>query len=243
MADRSGEPSIPDGVSWMDLDKEARAALRSLPKAIAERVGGHLAAAGLVIDDDPEAASRHTDVARRMAGRVAVVREACALSAYARGDFETALTELRAYRRLSGDQQHLPLMADCERGLGRPERAIELGASPEATGLPPTVARELRIVLAGARSDLGQDDSALVQLEADPALALRKVHPGVPTDPSVIRLRYAYADTLERLGRQQEAQVWFAQVAQSDASGVTDAAERVGDQSGSAADFSGPHSG
>jgi len=227
VAERTSDPRIPDDVTWQDLDREARAALRSLPKEIAERVGGHLAAAGLVIDEDPEAARRHTDVARRMAARVAVVREASALSAYACGDFETALTELRAYRRLSGDQHHLPLMADCERGIGRPERALELAASPEARKLPPDVARELRIVVAGARSDLGQDESALVHLEADPALRDNRSRQGVEIDSSVPRLRYAYADTLERLGRREEAHRWFEQVAQVDSTGVTDAADRA----------------
>ena len=220
---RSDRPSIPDAVSWLDLDREARATLRSLPKAIAEKVGAHLAVAGLLIDDDPLAARLHTDEARRMAGRVATVREACALTAYACGDYEAALTEFRAHRRLSGEQDHLPLMADCERGLGRPERALQLASSPEARRLPPGVARELLIVVAGARSDLGQDESAVVLLEADPALRGK----GTTGDQSVLRLRYAYADALERVGRTDEAQQWFARVAEQDSDGATDAAERV----------------
>jgi tetratricopeptide (TPR) repeat protein len=215
-------PTVPDDISWLDLDRQARAALRSLPKEMAERVGGHLAAAGVAIDDDPELARRHTDVARRMAGRVAVVREACALTAYACGDFDSALTEFRAYRRLSGDQSHLPLMADCERGLGRPERAIELASSPEAARLLPAVARELRIVVAGARSDLGQPEAASVLLEADTALRA-----GSSADASVLRLRYAYATTLEALGRSDEAATWFEAVASADTAGITDAADRV----------------
>ena len=31
----------------------------------------------------------------------------------------------------SGDHSHLPVMADCERGLGRPEKALEMAAAPE----------------------------------------------------------------------------------------------------------------
>lgn len=216
------EPSVPEDVTWQDLDREARAALRSLPKAMAERVGGHLAAAGLVIDDDPQAARAHAEAARRLAGRVAVVREACALTAYACGDYETALAELRAFRRLSGDQRHLPLMADCERGLGRPERALEIANSPEAAQLAADVARELRIVVAGARTDLGQHDAALAHLQGDPALD--GAAPG--GDPSVTRLRYAYADVLERAGRDEEAREWFARVATEDPHHETDAAER-----------------
>lgn len=218
---RSVEPEIPDDVTWHDLDREARAELRSLPKEMAERVGGHLAMAGILIDTDPEAARAHAAVARRLASRVAVVREASALTAYACGDFETALTELRAYRRLSGDQSHLPLMADCERGLGRPERSLDLASSPEAKALTPEVARELRIVVAGTRSDLGQHDAALQHLEADPGLRT-----GVG-DLSVLRLRYAYADALELAGRDVEAAQWFSMVAAADTDEVTDASERV----------------
>ncbi|MCZ3387796.1 MAG: hypothetical protein LH645_01450 [Actinomycetia bacterium] len=218
---RAAEPEIPDDVTWHDLDRAARAELRSLPKEMAERVGGHLAIAGILIDTDPEAARAHASVARRLASRVAVVREASALTAYACGDFESALTELRAYRRLSGDQSHLPLMADCERGLGRPERALELAASPEAKALTPEVARELRIVVAGARSDRGQHDAALQHLEADPGLRA-----GVG-DLSVLRLRYAYADALVHAGRADEAAQWFSMVAAADSGEVTDASERV----------------
>ncbi len=218
---RPPEPVIAEDVTWHDLDREARGALRSLPKEMAERVGAHLAMAGLLIDSDPELAREHAAVARRLASRVAVVREASALTAYACGDYETALAELRAYRRLSGDQSHLPLMADCERGVGRPAKAVELLTSEEARTLAPEVVRELRIVAAGARSDMGQDAAALALLEADPVLRSRAV-----TDPSALRLRYAYADTLTRLGRAAEARQWFSLVAASD-EGLTDAAERL----------------
>ena len=224
---RPNEPSVPEDVTWHDLDRQARAALRSLPKEMAERVGAHLAMAGLLIDDDPELARKHTDVARRLAARVAVVREACALTSYACGDFDTALQELRAHRRLSGDQRHLPLMADCERGLGRPQRALELAASPEARTLPPDVARELRIVVAGARCDLGQPEAALALLGADPALSASLPAAGAGVDASVVRLRYAYADVLEQLGRTEEAEQWFARVAAIDSDVITDAAERA----------------
>jgi hypothetical protein len=218
----STEPPLMDGVTWLDLDREARAGLRSLPKEMAERVGGHLAAAGLLIDEDPVSARSHVAVARRLAARVAVVREASALTAYACGDFDTALTELRAYRRLSGDQRHLPLMADCERGLGRPERALDLASTPEASRLPADVERELRIVVAGARSDLGQPEAALSHLGADPALDDSRVK-----DPTILRLRYAYANGLVALGRTDEALPWFAAVATDDVERLTDARERL----------------
>ena len=239
MTESSGEPTVPEDVTWQDLDRETRAALRSLPKEMAERVGAHLAMAGTLIEEDPQTARTHADVARRLAGRVAVVREASALTAYACGDFEAALAELRAFRRLSGDQRHLPLMADCERGLGRPERALELAASPDARALTGEVARELRIVVAGARLDLGQPEAALALLEDDPALVVsrRAAHPGRAqraVEPSVLRLRYAHADALLQLGRRGEALAAFNAVALLDQAGATDASERVAElESGS----------
>ena len=98
-------------------------------------------------------------------GRVDVVREAAAVTAYATGRYAEALREFRTVRRLSGSSEHLPLMADCERGLGRPERAIALSQEPEASTLDATGRIELAIVIAGARSDMGDNDAALVSLK------------------------------------------------------------------------------
>ena len=114
----------------------------------------------------------------------------------------------------------LALIADCERGVGRPERAIELARSPEAGELTGDDADELRIVVAGARSDLGQHEQALALLSS-PAL-----------DPSrsgqtSARLFYAYAETLLALGRKDEALQWFLHAAKADVEGVTDAEDRI----------------
>jgi len=214
------DPPVPDSVTWYDLDPMARRELQSLPKELAERVGAQLAAAGLAIDDEPEVAYAHAAAARRLASRVAVTREALGLAAYAIGKFDQALAELRAYRRLSGDDSHLPIVADCERGLGRPEQALELGSSPAADRLDAAGRRELRIVIAGARLDMGQTDAALLLLEQDGDLTTSVV------DDSLIRLRYAYAAALVAAGRGESARSWFARVADQDVSERTDAAEQ-----------------
>jgi hypothetical protein len=199
------EPDIPDDVSWQDLDRDARAGLRSLPKELAERVGGHLAAAGLLIDTDPELARQHAAVARRLASRVGVVREAAALTAYGCGSYDSALAEFRAHRRLTGEQIHLPLMVDCERALGRRDRALELAASPEAASLPPPAARELRIVVAGIRADMGQTRSGVLVLETDPAFRPGD-KPGTDDErESVLRLQEAHRDLVQRLAAESEA--------------------------------------
>lgn len=112
------------------------------------------------------------------------------------------------------------MIADCERGVGRPERAIELARSPEAAQLTGDDADELRIVVAGARSDLGQHEQALAVLST-PQLDPQR------TGQTAARLFYVYADTLLALDRRDEALQWFLKSAAADVDGVTDAEERI----------------
>ncbi len=121
--------------------------------------------------------------------------------AYRQGDFGRALTEFRTVRRLSGSSHLLPLMVDCERGLGRHDRALELAASPEARQLGEEERLELAIVVSGVRRDLGQLDAALIALQLPALRRGRKA--------GVHRLQYAYADVLLALGRTEEAREWF----------------------------------
>jgi tetratricopeptide (TPR) repeat protein len=206
-------------VSWLDLDDAARADLRSLPLSLAERVGAHLAAAGFLVDDHPEEAYRHAHEARRLAQRLAVVREAVGLTAYASARWAEAISELRAARRLGGPALHLPLIADAERALARPERALELADDAAVAGLPAQARLEMLIVAAGARRDLG-----------DPRAAVRMLEIGALQDdrhePALARLRYAYADALLAAGRRAAAREWFERAALID-DGGTDARERL----------------
>jgi tetratricopeptide (TPR) repeat protein len=223
-ADREGRPretapELPEDADFSALDAEARRELRTLPKGLAELVGKHLVAAGMLIDEDPERALEHARFARSRAARVALVREAAGLAAYHAGEWAEALAELRAVRRMSGTDTHLAVMADCERALGRPERAIELAA--EARGeLPAETAVELRIVAAGARRDMGQLEAAVVALQGSDLDPRRR-------DPWSARLFYAYADNLAAVGRTEEAIRWFLNAAEADDDELTDAAERA----------------
>ncbi|WP_354002836.1 hypothetical protein [Microbacterium elymi] len=92
-----------------------------------------------LIDDDPALAHEHALAASRHAGRIPVARETVAITAYALGDYALALRELRTYRRLSGREDQIALMVDSERGVGRPERALEVGRSVERSTLPADV--------------------------------------------------------------------------------------------------------
>ncbi len=219
------EPTLPAEVSGTELDRPVRAQLRSLSKANAEMVARHLVMAGRLLADDPHAAYAHAMAAQRRAGRVAVVREAVGVAAYHAGLWAEALAELRAARRMSGSSHQLPLMADAERGLGRPERALELGSSREAATLSTAERVELAIVVSGARLDLGQPSAAVLSLQI-PELVAADTHAFTP------RLRYAYAQALLAAGRREEALSWFAGAAETDLDAVTDADDRLAELQG-----------
>lgn len=217
---RRDEPALPEDIDARRLSPEIRGELTTLDRVNAEMVAKHLVAAGELLDDDPVAALAHARAARARSGRIAAVREAVGIAAYHCGDWAQALSELRAARRMGSKSALLPLLADCERGVGRPERAIELARSAEAAELTGDDADEMRIVAAGARSDLGQPDQALATLSTPPIDPTRK-------GQTAARLCYAYADTLLALGREDEAMQWFLRAAAADVDGVTDAEDRV----------------
>jgi hypothetical protein len=195
------DPEIPEEITGGELDREVRRELAGLGTRTATEVARHLVTAGQLLDVDPEAALAHAEAARRRAARIGVVREAVGIAAYRTGRYAEALRELRTARRLTGSQLQLPVMADCERGLGRPERALDLAASPEAAALDAAGRVELLIVAAGARLDLGDVEAALATLDVP---ELHRPGRTVPRD----RLRAAYAAALDAAGRHEEASSW-----------------------------------
>lgn len=217
---RPPEPPLADDIQAKDLDRGVRAGLRSLSDTLAEKIARHLVAAGLALDEDPELALTHARYARALAPRLAVSREAVGVAAYRAGDYTTALSELRAVRRMTGDPSYLPVLADCERGLGRPERALALMRDADVRRLAPADRVELAIVESGARRDRGEMQAAVVALQG-PALRRQEVAPWTA------RLWYAYAAALLDAGRVDEAKKWFGSVAEIDVEGETDAEERL----------------
>nr|WP_055586878.1 tetratricopeptide repeat protein [Peterkaempfera griseoplana] len=178
-----------------------------------------------LLDDEPEQAYEYSRVALRLASRVAAVREAAGFASYVTERYSEALTEFRAARRMTGRADLWPVMADCERGLGRPERALAMAGEPEVKQLDRAGQVEMRLVAAGARSDMEQFDAAVVTLQS-PELASSAVHPWTA------RLRYAYAEALIAAGRGDEARDWFAKAVEADQDGVTNAAERLAEIDG-----------
>ena len=233
LARRRNEPPIPEGVDSRSLHGAVRAELRSLPKDLAEIVAAHLVVAGRLIDDDPEEAYAHAEAARRRAARLPIVREAAAETAYAAGFYDVALTEFRALRRMTGTPDYLPVMADCERALGRPHNALKLAQEADRAGLDPALRIEMIIVEAGARRDLGQDHESLRILER----AVGRARPESISPTAVARLRYAYGDALLAAGRESESRHWFASAAQLDLDHETDAQQRTDELDGFLIDY------
>ncbi|WP_292900133.1 tetratricopeptide repeat protein [Microbacterium sp.] len=177
--------------------------------------------ASRLIDEDPALAHAHALAASRSAGRVAIVRETVAITAYAIGDFALALRELRTHRRISGSDEQLPLIVDSERGVGRPDRALEEGRSVDRSTLPAAVRAQLAIAMSGARLDVGEPERALQELEipeADPDRAFE-------WSPALFAARAA---VLEELGRDDEAAEWFRRA--EIAADALDAAAGVADR-------------
>ena len=184
-------------MEFSQLDREVRGRLRTLSKEQAERAGKHLVMVARLIDTDPEAAYLHAQAAVRRAGRVDVAHEAAGLAAYRSGRYAEALRELRTVRRLNGPPEHLPVIADAERGLGRPERAIVVGNDPEAGLLSEESQVELAMVISGARLDLGEPEAAVAVLDS----AVVRAATGV----LAARVAQARATALTAVGRAADA--------------------------------------
>ncbi|MGA4668180.1 hypothetical protein ACPCG0_00010 [Propionibacteriaceae bacterium Y1923] len=217
---RDNEPDTPADFDEKTLPRPVRAELRSLPKDLAAIVGAHLAMAGALMDEDPELALAHAQAARRRAARLPVVREATAEAAYAAGDWSTALTEYRALYRMSGSGDYLPVMADCERALGKPREALRLAREASSAQLEPAMKLEMSIVEAGARADLGQVEEALRILQT-------AITSGQGPKEARARLHYAAADLLEQRGQLDQAADQFQAAARLDPEELLDTAMRL----------------
>ena len=213
-------PPIPEHITGRELDRSVQAQLQSLPDKLALRVARHLVAAGELLDTEPKTAYQHTLAARGRAGRLAIVREAVGEAAYAAGEYAEALSELKAAKRMNGAQDYVAIIADCERALGRPDRALAVVKNAPRDKLAPALLAELTIVEAGARRDRGELDAALRVLETSPLMTKTR-------EAWVARLRYAYADALVEAERPQDALTWFHRTDAVDPERATDAAARA----------------
>ncbi len=213
------EPAIPEEVLHETVDPDLAREMSSLSKENAERAAQHLLAAAFFVDTDPRRAHLHGVAASARAGRVGRVREVAGYAAYHAREFEIAVRELRAANRISGDGSMWPVLADSERGIGRPQKAIDMAKDPQVKLLDIDGQIEMKIVVAGARRDLKQTEAAVATLKC--AELENDTASWAP------RLRYAYADALEANGDHKNAQKWFVKSAEIDINQETDANERI----------------
>ncbi|MGO1184240.1 MAG: hypothetical protein ACTHZ5_13400 [Micrococcaceae bacterium] len=200
-SDRGRSPDIDEDITGKELDRPVLREIGSLDEKNQPWVAKHLVMAGRLLNIDPQLAFEHALAASRRGGRIGCVREAVALTAYAAGDYAEALREFRTYRRITGDQQHLAAIVDCERALGRPEKALESAAEADLTKLSSAGRVDLALVLSGIHDDLGDFSSALAALEI-PELNPKRAFPYSPA------LFSSYADALDAAGRGSESERW-----------------------------------
>ena len=158
---RPDEPKMPKGMEWSMLSKDERERLRGLSKEHAENIGLHILAAFALEESDPELALEHAKWVARQASRIDFARETLAFVAYRQGDYKLALREFRTAYRMNGFLDYLPFIADCERGVGEPKKAVELALSDEGKQLHGAPKVEMFLVYAGALGDLEMWDKAI----------------------------------------------------------------------------------
>lgn len=186
------EPEIPEGVTGRILSGPVLQQLSPLSREHREVVSNHLAAAGTLIDSDPETAYQHARYAVESAGRIAATREALGLVAYRLGKYEEALRELRTHKRITGATENIPVIADAERGRDKPQKALDMFAEAQQSDFDPQTWIEFVLVVAGAHMDLDNLPAAKALIEAQ---GFTGHAPG-----SAVRLLSMYADILRAQG-------------------------------------------
>lgn len=219
------EPPLPANYSDQELPAGIRAELRGLNRRTAEVVGGHLTAAGELIEIDPQLALRHAMVARRLASRLPIIREFTAEVAYAAGDFDVALTEYRAIHRMNGSDNYLPVIADCQRATGRLDAALRTIREAAKAKLTGDQKAELILVEAGIRNDMDQRAEALRLLKD--AIVSKKGH---RVDQA--RFRFAYGEILAQAGQTDPAIQWLRSAASYDERNELAIDERIAELEG-----------
>ena len=158
---RPDEPKMPKGIEWKMLTTDDRERLRGLSKEHAENIGLHILAAYTLEESNPDLALEHAKWVARQASRIDFARETLAFVAYRQGDYKLAAREFRTAFRMNGFLDYLPFIADCERGLGEPKKAIEVAMSDDAKYLRGEAKAEMFLVYAGALGDLKMWDKAI----------------------------------------------------------------------------------
>ncbi len=164
-------------------------------------------------------ARRHLAPLLKNCKEVPEVRELQGLIHYRLGQWPKAITQLEAFRELTGSTEQHPVLADAHRALGHFDDVEVLWAEIREASPSPALVTESRIVTAGALADQDRLEDAVRLLEKGwkPPKRPREDH---------LRRAYALADVYERSGRVARAREVFSWV-QSHEPHFGDIAERV----------------
>jgi tetratricopeptide (TPR) repeat protein len=173
------------------------AATQELEEAAVAFVGGRFAKA-----------HHHAQEAKALAPRLPAIREILGLAAYRMGRWDEALTELRTYRRLSGDTTHLPVEMDVLRALDRPDDVAAAHALLRRLGGSPAALAEGRVVYG---SFLLDHDRAREAWELTRPGSLK----ATPTDDE-LRLWYVAARAAARLGDRSGSRRLYQAIVEAD---------------------------
>jgi tetratricopeptide (TPR) repeat protein len=219
LAPRSGgsRRSQPPSGLPRDVTEEVQRATR--PTQVRDALSRLSRAVELLERGDDGAAIAEATKAKQLSPRSASVREVLGLAYYGQGRWQEALTEMKAYKRMTNrnDQNHI--IADCLRALGRPRDAVPLAEEELRSKVPNEAKAEAVIVAASALADQGRYPEALA------FLSRARTRPDVAEDYT-LRLWYVRGDILARAGRSEEAADEFRKIVRHDP-GAFDAAERL----------------
>ncbi len=179
--------------NWV-IDDLARVTPKERVPAALQELGDASAA---LADFRYHAAVRHGRKAKELAPRDATVRETLGIAAYRIGDWKTALAELRAYRRMSGETTHMPIEMDVLRAQNRSRDVEKVWKELEQRGAKPVVYNEGRVVYASYLLDQDRPDEAL-------DIAGNKV-PRANARESELRRAYVASRASARLGNKDQA--------------------------------------
>jgi tetratricopeptide (TPR) repeat protein len=143
----------------------------------APRVGAALEALGeasdALNDGRFHAAVKHAERAKQLAPRDSTIRETLGIASYRVGDWATALSELRAFRRMAGEMTHMPIEMDVLRALRRHDEVADSWKALQRSDARPAVLKEGRVVYGSFLIDRGDAEQAYEmlnpkRLRADP---------------------------------------------------------------------------
>jgi hypothetical protein len=183
---------------------------RAVAASAAERLDGRLKDAGKAFRRErfEEARALLRPLAEQ-APTAESVRELLGLTYYRLGRWKPAVTELEAFRSLSGSTEQHPVLADCYRALGRHGKVAELWEELRAASPGAAIVAEGRIVYAGSLADQGRLEDAIAVLSASKP-------PNKRPQEHHLRVTYALADLHERAGDVPKARQLFTIVATAD---------------------------